>query len=287
MKSRYIGLASIAITFGLASIAFGELAGYNVVLQYTTSYDAHGHNLGQLPYTTIPNGDGTKSIDIAPGATGVVHQFEVYVTVHDLASDQDPHVFIFGENTTGGVTTGDGGIGIGNAYTPSALSTTMVDPPPMGPAGNQSDMPPSLPWEYNGFNSTGNNGGFGWIVATGTTTTGPGNGTYGDMAAAIHVGKTTPYDMGTLLLDANDNDLGSFNFDFRPNPGYFEVIGNNDGSSDLMGMGTPSTESYPSCVQCGDSVQFVVPEPSTLALLLTGTVGLLAYAWRQRQQWGA
>ena len=65
------------------------------------------------------------------------------------------------------------------------------------------------------------------------------------------------------------------------------VYGNNDGSSDLMGMGTPSTDSYPSCVQCGDSVQFVVPEPSALALLLTGTVGLLAYAWRQRRQWGA
>ena len=83
------------------------------------------------------------------------------------------------------------------------------------------------------------------------------------------------YDIGTLVL--KDTGAGTFSFDFSANPGYFAIISNN-----TNGLGVFANESMPPYTGVGDSVSFV-PEPSTLALIASGLIGLLCYAWRKRR----
>ena len=125
-------------------------------------------------------------------------------------------------------------------------------------------------------------GTFIWIVNKGATSTGRGNGTYGDYAAAMAVGENSAYEMGTLYLSTTD--AGAFSLGFITNAqGYFGVLNQNGGTYGL-GMGTPSTEGWlTGYTAVGDSVEFVVPEPGTIALLLSGMIGLVAYAWRKRK----
>jgi hypothetical protein len=282
VKLQLVRLTIAAIVFGFSGSAFADTIGYTVTLQYVQSLDAYGNPV-MLTDTTADTGNGTVQHRIALNGAATKHQFEMYVSVHDLAADQDATFFQFGTQVSGGVTRTEGD------YRASANSLIAIDPPAMGPAGNQSDMGNTAPWVINGMNGGGT---VVWDVTTGNAT-GPGNGTYGDIAAAMvgttiadfhGVGEGVPYDMGTLTLHTNNAvSPGTFNLTFTYKAGYFKVIGGNGGSDDLMGMGTSATSFYPvPYVGRGDTVQFV-PEPGTITLLASGLMGLLCYAWRKRK----
>jgi hypothetical protein len=170
--------------------------------------------------------------------------------------------------------------------------------PPMGPAGNQSEVGDVSPWFMTGMSNFQNSGGtstasFVFIEnnGTGTDASDPGNGTYGDLPAYLHVGRDAPYFIGSFKVKTVGNSAGTFIS--APLAGaQFVWLSGNDGSPDLMGMGTQATRSSPNYNNgvgysfASDSVAFInvlVPEPSSVILSACGLVGLLAYAWRKRK----
>ena len=254
----------LAVVLGAAGVASAEVL-VNVDLVYTTSYeDAVSFVVaGPLPTTVVaqPNGT-TKTVVTLSNPAAKVHQFEVYLNVSGLAADQDSVAFqysgLLGGGATFNVDTG--------GYAESTLATTNIDPPPAG-AGNGGSH---APWNINSLNM--GTGAFVHDIWRGTTTA-----SYGDYASTAQVGEAAPYDIGTLYLNASG--AGTFALNFPQNPGYFKLISNNVGGAAT----SAADESFPTYSGTGDSIQFVkTPEPSTLALLATGLVGLLAYAWRKR-----
>jgi hypothetical protein len=259
------------IVFGLAAVASADLIGFDIQMRYVTSYNSSGTDIGQLGNSTTVLGDGSTQTTVTLDGVGVTHKFEMYIVTH-LPSDTDGIMFLRNKAVTGGVTTAAAD------YAASAFSLTAVDPPPMGPAGNQSNASASAQWFTNACNSNGWTGICNNIFGS---STGLGNGTYGDLAAYMHIGRDTPYDVGSIKL----HTTGVGTFTWHDNGGSnFQAVSGNDGSSDLMGMGKSSPTYYPTqTLMLNDMVVFAnAPEPSSIVLLGFGLFGLLAYAWRKR-----
>ncbi|MEN6558369.1 MAG: PEP-CTERM sorting domain-containing protein [Thermoguttaceae bacterium] len=270
----------VAALLGLTAVASAGTAGYNVYLTYAGSYDADGTQVDDLASTLTTLSDGSTKTTLTLDSTAVVHAFTVSVSVHDLAAGQNPSSFQFACSTTGGVTLGDdaagGGVSGGN-YVASDLAQTALNPPRMGNAtSGSSDASSAIPWAENSINPQNN---FIWIAKRGSTQTGNGNGTYGDYIAAMAVGQNSTYEMGTMYLSTTD--AGAFSLSFITNAeGYFGTLTNNQD-----GLATSANLTYLTGYQAvGDSIEFqTVPEPGTIALLLSGMIGLVAYAWRKRK----
>jgi len=152
-----------------------------------------------------------------------------------------------------------------------AAINPSIDPPLMG----GTNAGPDTSFSINEMSAVGT---FIHDVRRGATS-GPGGNKYGDYAAHLQLGEGTPYHIGTLYVDsAADGD--TFAFSFLANPGYLKIISGNTAGA----AASVSAESYPVYVGRGDSVLFsTVPEPGTLALLATGLMGLVVYAWRKRK----
>jgi hypothetical protein len=270
-------LLCVVCLLGMAAYASATPMLY-VGLQYTTSYDADGDDIGPLTSTKTTLGDSTKRTTITLGGNAVYHEFEMYLNISGLAAGQDVESLQYAGVVGGGATLG----GPSGAYNASILSQTPIDPPKM-PSGTGSDAPPHAPWNLNFMNSNPLSYAFAHDAWRGSTTAGAGNGTFGDYIAYISgsgfggVGENAPYDIGTLYV--TDTAIGgTVGFSFAPNPGYFWVLGNN-----VNGLGTPTNEFFPTTyIGKGDSVVFV-PEPSTLILLGIGAISLYGWAWRRRR----
>lgn len=284
-----------AVLLGMATFASAATIGYSVGLSYQTSYDAAGTELSPLVNTAVVQGDGTTKTTITLDGTATVHAFKVLLTANNLASDQDLLFFQYKGVATGGATISDGGI-MGGSYLPSDFSMVTVNPPAM-PTTSGSNAASAAPWNLNFANVSADmkSATFVHDVTTGSTNTGNGNGTYGDYAAHIYgttaafggVGELDPYDIGTIYL--TDADVaGTFGFQFVNDGGSFKIINGNTnglGNGPIPANPIAGTVGYPTTYTAsGDSVEFVaVPEPSTMALLLTGVLGLVGCCWRKRK----
>lgn len=305
MKLRCVSLLLVALVLGFAGVASAAIV-ETFNLEYLGSYDPLTMDTTNLAGESVDNGNGTLGLSIvAATADDVrfsVHEFAVHYSLSGLAVDQDMLLALVGSQWNG----------------VSALSTSATyyeasvafagNPPLMGPNGSapngQSDAPAvSDMFAQNWMNDYG---GLQLEVKQGSTTTGNGNGTYGDYAAYLHAGEAkatgapssflgdqTGMVIGTLRLEttAGGDGTGSFSFRFWDNPGYLTILGNNGGGTNntsgcKLGMGLPANMSEPSFTGLGDTVSFSgfnVPEPSTFALLGCSLFGLLAYAWRKRK----
>jgi len=149
-----------------------------------------------------------------------------------------------------------------------------------------------------------------------TASAGTGTGAWNDSFAAelnlsLWAGDRHPGTVGALIdhpgggsgmnigyVADSDGAIGrkyTFEIDRPTSQQYrFSVL---DSSGNSMGNGLLSAASFPGALHIdlhtdgGTTATFdnvtIIPEPSTLALLLTATVGLLAYAWRRRRRCGA
>jgi len=274
----------------LPTLAFG----------FTDVYAADGSEANGWSLTPVVEGDGSTKyqVTLAAGSNAVVAQFEIYLTAANLPAQSD--FWFLQTNTlyTGGLTYGDQGL----FYGPYTNVNPNLTPGKMGLSStNNSNMASSPVWADNWYNGLAYN----WGVTQGSTETGNGNGTYGDMAAKAHVGVAagwgggvgSPTDLGSMNFDLTGvaGPTNGFTFNFVHNPGNLAVIDNNEGGAEyhtppIEGMGTSDTIDWVGSGDhigyngIGDSVNVSrVPEPSTLALLGCGLFGLLAYAWRKRK----
>jgi len=149
-----------------------------------------------------------------------------------------------------------------------------------------------------------------------TASAGTGTGAWNDSFAAelnlsLWAGDTHPGTVGALIdhpgggsgmnigyVADSDGAIGrkfTFEIDRPTSQQYrFSVL---DSSGNFTGNGLLSAASFPGALRIdlhtdgGTTATFdnvtIVPEPSTIALLFTATVGLPAYAWRRRRRCGA
>jgi hypothetical protein len=279
-------LLCVAALLGMAAMARAEPVMY-IGLEYQTSYNAVGYNVGPLETMTDVLGDGTTKTTVLLPGDAEIHAFKVLLNVSGLAAGEDALYFQYYGVLGGGATLDDGGLFGGSAYAPSDLSLVNINPPRMPTSSNPySDAPSRSGWNLNEY--CGCTPVFAHDVYTNMTSqTGNGNGQCGDYAADMNgstttagmhgVGEGEPYHIGTIYLKAITD--GTFGFSFRANPSYFQIITNNTG-----GLGVLANRTYPLYTGKGDSVQFQdFPEPGTLALLAGGLIGLMAYAWLKRR----
>jgi autotransporter-associated beta strand protein len=254
----YWGIALAAVlAVTPATIASAQIQ-LNISMAYAWSYDGSG-NTTTLQNVAVPGASGSalSQVNLPAGGTGtfVNHVFNVYATVSGLSSDQDLTLAIFGGSLTGGASAVAGT----SSYVPN---NPVIAPPPMG--SPLSSAPPAPAFEGNEANVSGTAVGYGVRVATGTSTGGDQGNTYGDYAAYLQLGENGPFLIGQQTLICNS--AGGYSLQFKPNPGYLQVInGNTDGEA-----ANAFAESYPTYTGVGDSVLFA-PRPSTDLTWADGT----------------
>jgi hypothetical protein len=269
MKLRLLGLLCVAMVFGLATTASADPIGFKVTVGYTGSYSSDWNSSATLPVDLSTTSDGMtrREVQLPQGGLYSIHAFDIYVSTQGLAADQDTLYTQFLGVKTGPITYDGRLAGAGDF----AGNQYVIDPPSMGgsdaPAANWAQQITSneLP-------------AFLFDVAVGATTAGPGGGTYGDYAAYLQLGETAPFKIGTMYLHTTEDS--SMGFSFPQGTGRFKVI-----AANTTGGGKPANCSWvETFVGAGDVAAFhVVPEPSTIALLASGLMGLLCYAWRKRK----
>jgi hypothetical protein len=252
-----------AVLLATANMASAVTLGMNVGLEYVESYNSLGDVVPLVTHRSLQGDGSTKTV--VPVASGAVsHKFNLYLSMHDLAADQDFVICELDKYSTGAVTAEPFA-----SYEPNSY---MINPSKM-PSGTGSDAP-NATWDNQNFFN-----GYAAVVEVrrGTSQTGAGNGTYGDYPAYLQLGESSPFLVGSLTLGATD--AGTFGFQLKSNPNYFKII-----SGNTTGLGVEANESYPTYTGHSDSIEFIpAPEPGALALLATMFVSLVVYAWRRRK----
>jgi hypothetical protein len=266
MKFRLVSLLFVGLLLAVANVASAEIV-VHVGLAYDTSYNADYSASSTLGNVVSSLGGGSLTTVTLPTATPYVnHMFNISMTVTGLAEGQDLVGFMMNKSVSGGAS-----VAAGDYY----VVNDVVDPPTMGPPN--SNAPGAQEFNINEFNGTA------WIldVRTGTGTGGMTGNTYGDYASFVHVGEGGAFVIGQQAIH-DDNVAGGLSLLFKQSASTFAIIsGNTNGAA--LDASAVSFVASANWTAIGDSAQFVVPEPGTLALLATGLVGLLAYAWRKRK----
>ena len=242
----YWGFALAAVLALTPGIASAEIQ-LHISLVYESSNDGLGDST-VLPNVTVAGTDGVSAlsqVNLTTGGTYVNHVFNVYATVTGLSADQNVTSLLFPSVATGGVTTTGG-----SSFTTNPLT---IDPSSMGSPTSDA---PSASWCTTGIDSGFNGSAYAFNVTMGTSTGGASGNTYGDYAASLALGQSTPFLLGTQVLTCNSS--GGYSFTFLPNGGYFKVIsGNTNGAA-----ANAFAESYPVYSGVGDSALFA-PRLST------------------------
>jgi hypothetical protein len=262
MKRSFRFLLLFVAVFGLAAAASAEPVlsspGFYTELVYVTSYNSAGQDIGKIPYTTagLPDGTTQTTLNLYGGAAAS-SKFEILIKTY-LPSDTDATGFIYYSAFSGGA----------SAFpSPYAKSVSSEPPnfyvPAMGPAGNRSELglwgiANSYPvWWSNTWISTNNRffAVMNYGYEAGLSDTGPGDGTYGDLPAYLHVGRDTAYDIGSFRVKTTG--AGTFTLTNPTGTHDLACISGNDGSSDLMGMGSGASDTWVAQNFASDSVVFV------------------------------
>jgi hypothetical protein len=296
MKSTYVLFASVAIVLGLASVGSASLCTYTLSFDSFNVLDSDGNEATGWWSSPVTLADSSTrwSLYLAPWSNAVCVKYDLRISV-SLPAHADLWYFQTRTITSGGLVVGDAGVaGVGNGY---AATYDVVTPGKQGVnSSNYSYWSTPTPVFFdNSYNGIA----LGGQIMPGSTSTGNGNGTHGDMASYMHIGANgygadrTNYKLATMYLDltgVTSSVPGTFvlyHQDFIP--GSFGIIQNNDGGSqynDYQGMGVWDDVFWAGdqTTLIGDSVNVIrTPEPSTLALLGCGLFGLLGYAWRKRR----
>lgn len=276
MKLRLL-LCAVAL-FGLANVASATIV-LTVNMNYAGSYDADFNSVAPV-VTDVLQADETyaRVVDLASAPTAMYHSFDLTLSVTGLAADQDIMAAGWKTHVTGSVLgssgTAEDMASLAGGYT---ADEHQIDPLKMPNVTGGSNAPPAT-WDYTNFyNGTG----MAFIARWGTSTGGTLGNTYGDYMAYLHIGETEPFTFGNLTLTTTEVANGSYSIEWPSDmTGYLKLLTGNINGTASSSANEFSPVGY---IGKGDSVQFVVPEPSTLALLGCGLFGLLAYAWRKRK----
>jgi hypothetical protein len=115
-------------------------------------------------------------------------------------------------------------------------------------------------------------------IATGGTPTFYKNHTAYGYVSAAQINATGPitYDIKDLVVGWRNGSV--------VNPGKMMIVGDGVGTSDYYNVRLGVSSGYAEGPSFGPTltITYSVPEPSTLVILATGLLGLLAYAWRKQ-----
>jgi hypothetical protein len=307
MKLKCVLFGVVALMFGLASVASASLVTYQLSINPIEVVNALGEEASDYTWedaTDLGGGAKQSNLNLAASSDATCIKCEVRITL-TMPSHADFWYVQGIAHCEGGLAVGDaGGYGIASGYDGQMPSVT---PAKQGRNSSNNSNIGSSTQVFMLNSLTPETGGWSAQVNPGATSTGNGNGTYGDIASFMHIGATgygntsgggkadqTNFLLAYVYLDitgVTGDAPGTLNMLYQDTiPGALLIIQNNDGGSQYntwQGMGLASD-----VAGVGDQVEYhgdmvsvvkVIPEPSTLALLGCSLFGLLAYAWRKRK----